>query len=365
MTDIYSAQLDLKPRRNSSTAIVVWLGVLCALVVAMILIGGLTRLTDSGLSITEWKPVTGAVPPLSDAAWQAELEKYRQIPEYQLQNHGMSMAEFKAIYWWEWGHRFLGRLIGLAFAVPFLIFLVMRRISWPLARRLLAILLLGGLQGAVGWWMVSSGLVDRLDVSQYRLATHLGLALVILAALFWTILECAPPRLTPKGEPAAIRVSTALVVLIFVQIISGAFVAGLDAGMIYNTWPSMDGGFMPAHLQAGDFVWKDIFEDRGVTQFNHRIGAYLVLLGVTAAWLFVRGGAYGRARVWLNTLMAVAWLQAALGVATLLSVTALPLGVAHQTGAVLLLMSALGFAHDSRGGFGAKRFSGSESERST
>lgn len=365
MTDIYSAELDQAPARRSARPIIIWLGALCVLVAGMILLGGLTRLTDSGLSITEWKPVTGIIPPLGHDAWQAELEKYRQIPEYQIQNHGMSLAAFKAIYWWEWGHRFLGRLIGFAFAIPFVGFLVTGRISGPLARRLGAILLLGALQGTVGWWMVTSGLVDRIDVSQYRLATHLGLAFIIFAALFWTLLEVAPPRLTPASETPARRLSTALAILVFVQIIAGAFVAGLDAGMIYNTWPSMDGGVLPEHLRQGIESWRQAFEDRGFVQFNHRIGAYLVLITVSLGWLLTRKGAYGRARVWLNTVVIIAWAQAALGVATLLSVNTPPLSAAHQAGAILLFMAALGFAHDSRGGFGAKRFSGSESERST
>jgi len=365
MTDLYTAQLDVSKSKKSRSGIVIWLGVLTALVAAMILVGGLTRLTDSGLSITEWKPVTGVVPPLSESAWEAELEKYRQIPEYQLQNRGMSLEAFKVIYWWEWGHRFLGRLIGVAFLIPFLAFLALGRVTGPLAWRLGAIFLLGGLQAAVGWWMVSSGLVDRLDVSQYRLATHLGLAFVILAALFWTLLETAPPRLTPQN-PAPVRIVAGVIALAaFVQIISGAFVAGIDAGRVYTTWPLMEGGLMPSHMRDGVESWVMAFEDRGFAQFNHRMGAYALLALVSVSWLTLRRSSLGRARAWLDILAAVTWGQAALGVATVLSAAALPLGAAHQAGAILVFLSALGFAHDSRGGFGANRFSGAASSRST
>jgi len=365
MTDIYSAEYDeARPQGRLQTGVAVWLGVMCLLVTLMILVGGLTRLTDSGLSITEWKPVTGAIPPITETQWEAELEKYRQIPEYQIQNRGMSLDEFKVIYWWEWGHRFLGRLLGVAFAIPLAIFLLQKKISAPLGQRLFAIFLLGGLQGAIGWWMVSSGLTERLDVSHYRLAVHLGLAFIILAALFWTLLEVAPPTLTPAAEPGAMRLAAFLPPLLFLQIVSGAFVAGLDAGMIYNTWPAMDGGVLPASVREGFPTFAAFFEDRGAVQFLHRTGAYVMLALITLAWSLGRKGVYGRARVFMHAMLALGWIQVALGIVTLLSVTALPLGAAHQFTAVLLFLATLGFAHDSRGGMGAKRFSGSESSRS-
>lgn len=351
-----------EPRRQPGVAI--WLGVLCLMVVAMILVGGLTRLTDSGLSITEWKPVTGAIPPLTEQAWEAELEKYRQIPEYQLINRGMSMGEFQTIYWWEWGHRFLGRAIGFVFAIPFLFFLFTGRIGRSLGWRLGVIFVLGGLQGAVGWWMVSSGLTERVDVSQYRLAAHLSLALVILVALFWILLDMLPARRMRAGG-GLMWGGALLLGAVFLQIVSGAFVAGMDAGMLHNTWPLMDGGFRPEILRDGEASLTDGFEDRSVAQFNHRIGAYALLAFITAAWIWLRSRARGRAVLWLNALTVMAWAQAALGVATLLSVAALPLGVAHQAGAVLLLLFATGLFHDSLGGgVGANGLSGATSSRS-
>lgn len=350
------------PKRQPGVAI--WLGFLCLMVVAMILVGGLTRLTDSGLSITEWKPVTGAIPPLTHEAWQAELEKYRQIPEYQLINRGMSLGEFQAIYWWEWGHRFLGRAIGVAFAIPFLVFLFTGRIGRKLAWRLGVIFLLGGLQGAVGWWMVASGLTERVDVSQYRLAAHLSLALVILVALFWTLLDMLPVRRVRAGS-AAIWGAGAILAAVFLQIVSGAFVAGMDAGMLHNTWPLMDGGFRPEILRQGEAGLADGLENRSVAQFNHRLGAYLLLAMITASWLALRGQLQGRARLWLNALVLMVWAQGVLGVATLLSVAALPLGVTHQAGAVALLLLVTGLLHDSLGGgVGAKGLSGATSMRS-
>ncbi len=362
-----SSAADLTPERPATKrqpGVAIWLGVLCALVVAMILVGGLTRLTDSGLSITEWKPVTGAIPPLTHEAWEEELEKYRQIPEYQLINRGMSLGEFQAIYWWEWGHRFLGRAIGFVFAIPFVFFLFTGRIGRSLGWRLGVIFILGGLQGAVGWWMVSSGLTERVDVSQYRLAAHLSLALVILVALFWILLDMLPVRRLHAGS-AALWGEGILLAAVFLQIVSGAFVAGMDAGMVHNTWPLMDGGFRPEILRGGGASLADGLEDRSVAQFNHRIGAYLLLALITAGWLLLRGKIAERARLWLNALAVMAWAQGALGVATLLSVAALPLGIAHQAGAVALLLLATGLLHDSLGGgVGAKGLSGATSDRS-
>lgn len=349
---------DRKTARAPGWPVAVWLMVLTAMVAAMVLVGGLTRLTDSGLSITEWRPVTGAVPPLSDAAWQDEFSKYRQIPEYQFQNAGMSLSEFKQIYWWEWAHRFLGRTLGIAFLIPFLVFLVQRRISKPLAWRLGGIFLLGGVQGAVGWWMVSSGLADRLDVSQYRLATHLGLAFAILALLFWTTLDLWPDRRRADATDGVGRAAIALSVLVFVQILLGAFVAGLDAWLIHNTWPLMDGGLMP---RLSEITPAMAFEDRSLVQFNHRMGGYTVVIAASALFLAAWRQTKGMARRRLSLVAGLAWAQAALGVGSLLSVGAIHAGAAHQAGAIALFLAALALAHAALAGPGAKGFTGSTS----
>jgi cytochrome c oxidase assembly protein subunit 15 len=256
-----------------------WLYAVAALLFAMVLVGGATRLTESGLSIVEWKPVTGTLPPLSQAEWQAEFEKYKTIPQYQQVNRGMSLDEFKTIYWWEWTHRFLGRLIGAAFLVPFLFFLWRGWIEPGLRGRLWTIFALGTLQGAAGWWMVVSGLAERTSVSPYRLAFHLTLAGVIFAGLIWTAQKLAArPQ---SGAPTAIRAGAlALLVLVLVQIYLGALVAGLDAGLIYNTWPLMDGELLPdfSDLLLLDPLWRNFFENVLTVQFDHRMMAYLLWL---------------------------------------------------------------------------------------
>lgn len=264
--------------------ITIWLGAVAALLIVMIMLGGLTRLTDSGLSITEWKPVTGAVPPLSPGAWESEFAKYKTIPEYERVNPGMTLGEFKRIYWWEWTHRFVGRLIGLVFAVPFLYFLLTRKIERSLVPRLAVIFFLGGAQGALGWFMVKSGLVHRVDVSQYRLAAHLALAFTIFAAVLWTIYDLAAKgRATVVVTPQMRAAAGGFVALVASQIVMGAFVAGLDAGFAYNTWPLMDGRIIPAGMGF-------VFEDTTAAQFTHRTIAYLVLAGAIVLWWQARKG---------------------------------------------------------------------------
>jgi cytochrome c oxidase assembly protein subunit 15 len=331
-----------RPARNAGWPVAVWLVVLTAMVAAMVLVGGLTRLTDSGLSITEWRPVTGAIPPLSEAHWQEEFAKYRQIPEYQLQNAGMSLGEFKQIYWWEWAHRFLGRAIGVVFLIPFFAFLAQRRISRPLGWRLAGVFVLGGVQGAVGWWMVASGLSDRLDVSQYRLAVHLGLAFLILALLFWTTLDVWPDRRTGEATSGVGRAAAALSIIVFAQILLGAFVAGLDAWLIHNTWPLMDGGLAP---DIGPLSPAMLFEDRSVVQFNHRMGGYAVLAAATTLALCAWRLTSGVPRRRLALVGALAWAQVVLGVITLLTVGSIHAGAAHQAGAIALFLAALSLAH--------------------
>ena len=296
-----------------------WLFLVAALVVAMVFIGGLTRLTESGLSMVEWKPVTGWLPPLGEAAWQAEFDKYRQFPEYQKINRGMSLAEFKGIFWLEYWHRVLGRVLGLVFAVPLAVFLILRKIERPYIAPLVAALFLGGLQGAVGWFMVQSGLVDRPAVSHYRLAMHLGLALLLYVYLLHLALDLRGVARAPSGGRLWPRL---VLLLVFGQILLGAFVAGLDAGFVYNTWPLMDGALVPSHLFT-DPVAR--------VQFEHRMGAYVVTLAVLALWWRDRHVA---GSVLLPLFLV---LQMVIGIATLLAVTPIWLASLHQLGAVALL----------------------------
>lgn len=305
----------------------IWLYVIALMVLAMVAVGGLTRLTGSGLSITEWKPISGVLPPLSDAEWNADFASYQQIPQYTELNRGMTLDQFKFIFWWEWTHRFLGRVIGLAFAVPFLVFLFQRRFSWNLALPLAGLFVLGGLQGALGWWMVSSGLSELTSVSQYRLAAHLSAALALFLALIW-VARRLRPQATVGGRrwPAAL-----LLVLIFLQVIAGAFVAGLDAGMGYNTWPLMDGAFIPSGLGVMEPLWRNLFENALTVQFIHRTLAYAIFLYV-ALLLVLRADRTG----WVPRIFILVTLQASLGIATLLLAVPLPLALGHQALAFML-----------------------------
>ena len=270
-----SAPIDAIERDRG--AIRIWLLAVAALVLAMVVVGGATRLTESGLSITEWQPVAGALPPLSDAQWELQFEKYKAIPQYQALNSGMSLDAFKTIFWWEWTHRLLGRLIGAAFLLPFLWFLARGRVEARLRPRLWMLFGLGALQGAVGWWMVASGLAERVEVSQYRLAFHLTLAGLIYVALLWTAQGLAP-RSPPV--PSRLRVSAKLLLgLVLAQIYLGALVAGLRAGLIYNTWPLIDGHLVPAASQLlfNEPWWRNFFENPLTVQFDHRLVAYALL----------------------------------------------------------------------------------------
>ncbi|MEM9168788.1 MAG: COX15/CtaA family protein [Pseudomonadota bacterium] len=315
-----------------------WLFGMAGLVWLMVLVGGATRLTDSGLSITEWKPVSGALPPLSAAAWDAEFEKYKQIPEYAVVNAGMSLDAFKTLYWWEWGHRFLGRLVGFAFLLPAVVFALQRRVDRRLGAALAALFVLGGAQGALGWYMVQSGLTERVDVSQYRLAAHLGLAVFLFAALLWTGLSVRSggARPAPAGRLGA--ASWALAIGIYLQIVLGAFVAGLDAGERYVDWPLMNGAWFPVDYGAGGSIW----DSHAAVQFNHRIGAYVLAIGAFAFAFAAQGGALQtRARLLAGATLA----QGALGVATLMNVSPLGLALAHQTGAIVVFAIAVAAAH--------------------
>jgi cytochrome c oxidase assembly protein subunit 15 len=320
-----------------------WLLGVAALIAIMVLVGGATRLTESGLSIVEWKPVTGTLPPLNAEQWTEAFDAYKTIPQYRELNAGMSIAEFKTIFWWEWSHRLLGRVIGVAYLLPFLWFLWRGVLGMELKRRLWLIFGLGALQGVVGWWMVASGLSQRVEVSQYRLATHLVLALLIFAALVWTLRRLAGrPLLAASSRLKATAV--ALVVLTFVQLYLGALVAGLRAGRIYNTWPQIDGALIPsaARLFFEEPWWRNLFDNALTVQFEHRITAYaLFALAILHALDAIRSRAAAAAVNGALWLAAVITLQAALGILTLLNQVPIALALAHQAVAIAVLTLAI------------------------
>jgi cytochrome c oxidase assembly protein subunit 15 len=328
--------------------VALWLWSVAAIVFLMILVGGATRLTDSGLSITEWQPILGAIPPLSDADWQAAFAKYKEIPEYKLVNKGMTLEAFKTIYWWEWGHRFLGRLIGIAFAVPLALFWASGRLRPGLAPTLVGVFALGGLQGGIGWYMVQSGLVERVDVSQYRLALHLTIAFLILGLVVWIALGLAPDARGARFRTVTARQrATALVLAgaVLLQVVLGAFVAGTKAGLSYNTWPLMDGYLVPPGLLAMEPWLINITENVATIQFNHRLLAYIVVaLAVVHALSLARGQDDERV-VRSGAVLAVAAVtQAGLGIATLLLAQGsipIGLGLAHQGGGAVVWAAAV------------------------
>jgi len=326
-------------------ALRIWLGALALLIVAMILVGGATRLTDSGLSITEWQPILGAVPPLSEADWRQAFEAYQKIPEYTEIKRGMSLDDFKTIYWWEWAHRFLGRLIGLVFFVPFVGLWLLGYIPRTLLPRLIGLFLLGGLQGAVGWYMVKSGLVDRTDVSQYRLAAHFGIALVILGYTLWLLFGLGSEvqaRRTARLSRATTGVAGFVLALTFIQLLAGALVAGLDAGMGFNTWPLINGAFVPDGLGEASPWYLNLFENPLTVQFDHRMLGYAVVVATIAQALWLAWSRKGSALIGSAlTLAVLALLQATLGVWTLLLAVPIELGVAHQAGAIAVFAAAL------------------------
>ena len=343
---VLSAQTAPDLRTDRSVGL--WLFVIAGLIGLMVVIGGLTRLTGSGLSITEWQPVTGVIPPLSDAGWQAEFAKYQGTPQYELINRGLGLAGFKAIYWWEWTHRLLGRILGVVFLIPFLIFLKQRRIDRPIAIRLGIIFLLGAAQGAVGWWMVQSGLTAaRVAVSQYRLAAHLGLAMILFGYVFWTALEIGGARRTQASTAARFApFAFALAGLIFVQIILGAFMAGLDAGRAFSSWPSYAGAWIPPGLYDLSPWWINHFENHALVHFQHRSVGYLVAAMVL--WLYAatrRRGADKPARIAGIHAVVLTVLQIALGVFTVVSGVALPLAALHQICALALFGASLWWAY--------------------
>lgn len=329
-------ELTLSPARAAAPKVRLWLYAMAFLVFCMVIVGGATRLTDSGLSITEWRPLLGAIPPLNEADWFAAFEKYKLIPEYQIQNRGMALSEFKFIYWWEWAHRFLGRFIGVVFALPLIYFALTRRIERNLWPKLLALFVLGGAQGVLGWYMVSSGLVERIDVSQYRLAAHLTLAALILAAIIWVAKGVGRERQSPSSSGDWI--AALLVALILLQIAAGGFVAGLDAGQGYATWPKMDGQWIPSGLWTMAPSWKNIFENAMAVQFNHRVLAYVVLfVSIFHIWRsFTLPAMF---------LASAVFAQACLGILTLLLHVPLAAALVHQAGAMIVLAIAVWNLH--------------------
>lgn len=348
MTTVALPHASPTPRQiGARRQIAIWLFAVAGLIAVMVVVGGLTRLTESGLSIVSWKPIHGALPPLSDADWAQEFDAYKQIPQYQQLNKGMSLDQFKAIFWWEWSHRNLGRLIGFAFFIPFVVFLARGMVERALIPRLLVLFALGGLQGALGWFMVASGLTERVSVSQYRLVAHLGLALVIYGAIVWTALPLWRGVWPMKISPHVLfRASLAVLGLIFFQILLGGFVAGLDAGLTYNTWPLMDGQVVPDGAYAYAPFWLAPFEDVTTVQFNHRVVAYLLAAAVIALWLVGRQrGLTGLATATSNALFATVAAQVVIGIWTLIEVVPIPLGALHQFGAVAVLTAGVFHAY--------------------
>lgn len=340
--------------RGARGAIRLWLIVMFVLVVAMIALGGATRLTGSGLSITEWKPVTGAIPPMDAAAWAAEFDKYKLIPQFQQVNPDMDLAGFKQIYWWEWSHRLLGRLIGLVWAAGFLGFLAARRIPTGWVPRLLLLGVLGGAQGAIGWWMVHSGLSgDMVRVASYRLAMHLGLAFAILGFLAWYVLQLSRPesallRARRAGEVKLFSMTTGLLHLAFVQVLLGALVAGIDAGRMYTGWPTMGGEWIPTEIWDATLGWRNVFENPALVQFMHRMVGYLLAIFAVVVFLRARRSPHPQTRGAYLAMIAAVAVQVILGIMNVIHAAPLPLALAHQVMAVALFTLILRARHHAR-----------------
>jgi cytochrome c oxidase assembly protein subunit 15 len=332
-------------RSDRSRPVAIWLFIVAALVLGMVVVGGATRLTDSGLSITQWKPIMGALPPMSEAAWRANFELYKQIPQYKLVNAGMTLEAYKGIFWWEWAHRLLGRLVGAVFAIPFVFFLIRRMIPRRLILRCAVMLLLGGLQGLVGWWMVSSGLSERVSVAPERLMIHLGLALALFVVLIWTALDAWAG--SPRVEERSPWRGWALAFLgaVFFQSLLGALVAGNDAGLVYNDWPLMNGAFFPEDY-VGKGFWGTLAHSQGAVQLHHRLFAYALFAAGIAISVVAQRARYlpAQAKSVALVVAGVVTLQAGLGVWTLMAHVPVSLGVVHQAGAAVLLAVATTFA---------------------
>ena len=339
--------MDLQTRYDRQLAS--WLIVCAAVILSMILLGGVTRLTGSGLSIVEWAPVSGVLPPLNEQEWQQTFDKYKQFPEYQKVNSGMDLPEFKRIFLYEYAHRLLGRLIGILFLVPFLFFYFSHRIKPGLTPKLMAMFVLGGLQGLLGWYMVKSGLVDNPSVSQYRLTAHLGTAVIIYGYIIWVAFSLLYPPESDleQGQPTCWRFAVALSGLVFLMILSGGFVAGTDAGYAYPTFPLMGDSFIPPGIYDTEPFWLAAFEDITTIQFNHRIFAYLLIVVILSFSISTlkHGNIRSEARVGVKLVLIMLALQVTLGISTLLLHMPVPLAAAHQGGAILLFTSVLFVCH--------------------
>ena len=329
-------------------AIAVWLLICCAMLFAMVVIGGVTRLTHSGLSIVEWQPIVGTIPPLDNAQWQATFQQYQQTPEFKVRNFDMSLGDFKGIFWWEYFHRLLGRLIGVVFVVPFAYFLWRGKTTGALTWKLIGILVLGALQGGMGWYMVKSGLVDEPRVSHLRLTAHLALAFVIFAAQWWVALDLLFPRASrPRAPPSLARFSQAMCALVFLMVLSGGLVAGLHAGLAYNTFPLMHGYLVPPDMLLIEPWYANFLGNMATVQFDHRMIAWtLAILIPLLWWKTSRSEVSPRARLAAHYLLAALIIQFALGVATLLLLVPVALGAAHQAGAVVMFSAALTLMHE-------------------
>ncbi len=347
VTDKQTAPIVNKVKAVPRKAITIWLGIIFVMLLAMIAMGGLTRLTDSGLSITEWKPVTGAIPPLNEADWAEEFSKYQASPEFKLQNHAMSLEDFKGIFWWEWGHRLLGRMIGVVWAIGFFWFLFRKQIPTGYTGKFLSLGVLGGLQGALGWWMVSSGLTGRMvDVASYRLALHLGLAFIILGLITWYVLSIRKTgavllQARRRREAGLMRFSTLLLGVLFVQVLLGGLVAGIDAGEGYPTWPDMDGQFLPDGSFAFTPLWSNFFENVALVQFNHRLMGYIAFILGLALWWKSRKSPVAATRGAFSVMLAMMLAQVLLGIYAVLSSVQLHVALTHQLGAVVLFVLTL------------------------
>lgn len=332
---------------NDERPLAAWLLTCCLMVALIIVVGGITRLTRSGLSIVEWQPIIGTLPPLNQPQWQETFDKYKRTPEFKQVNFGMSLDEFKGIFWWEYFHRLLGRLIGLVFFLPYLIFLFRRAVRGPLAWKLLGIFILGALQGGMGWYMVKSGLVDDPRVSHFRLTAHLGLAFIILGAMFWTALDLVYPRRTADpGRRKLEHFAWGLIALMFVMVLTGGLVAGIRAGFAYNTFPLMNGHVVPPEIFMLEPWHLNFFNNMATVQFDHRLLAWTLAIAVPWFWLRARRAVPGpRARLAVNLLLGALALQIVLGIATLLLVAPPTLAAAHQAGAILVFVAALLSAH--------------------
>ena len=334
--------------------VAIWLFICCAVIFAMVLLGGVTRLTGSGLSMVEWEPVTGVLPPLNQSEWEEVFELYQQTPEYKKVNFHMGVEEFKSIFWFEYAHRLLGRFIGIIFLVPMLFFIATRRVGRSMTPRLVMMFVLGGLQGLLGWYMVKSGLVNEPHVSQYRLTAHFGLAVLIYGYMLWVGLGLFFPAESPSsrgGGPVLRRYAWLVVGLIFITLLSGGFVAGLKAGFAYNTFPLMNGQVVPDGIFRMEPLWRNFFENIATVQFDHRVLATLLFLVIPVFWwISRRAGLPPRARLGVHLLLAALGLQISLGISTLLLHVPVPLASAHQGGALLLFTAALFTVHQLPGG---------------